>query len=298
MSSVIKTHSHNNIDVLNQFTESSDSTLLYKGKPIVGGGSNITISKENGNAIQEKADGIYVSDLSPHIAKTVISTDGVHGLRYYNSKLQYKNSNNAWVTISSGSSGGTGDIVISPTNNNILTKYSNGYYVPGFVISSQINNAIQKLSDGYFVQAIPVNNATTDDIDAAMNEVEDKFVEQNQSFNERYDMLTAKIQQITGNTTKSQTHEYSGNNPVNIESVIDISTLYNLSKNVILNLEFMIKNTSDVDSLTVKILENNIETLSDVLTKSEIQRYKLPSVPTIEIFIKGSYQLFLYVTYI
>ena len=60
----------------------------------------------------------------------------------------------------------------------------------------------------------------------------------------------------------------------------------------------MIKNNSDTDILIIKILENEIETLNDTLTKSEVQRYKLPNIPSIEIFIKGDYQLFLYVTYI
>lgn len=300
MSSIIKTHNHENYNILKEFSEASDSTLLYKGNPIGSGGGTITISKEDGNAIQEKSDGLYVADLSSHILKTVLSSDGVHGLRYYNSKLQYQNSNGAWVSISTGGSSGsgTGDIIISPSANNVLTKYANGYYVPGFIISEQTNNAIQKLSDGYYVPAIPVNNATTDDIDAAMDEIDDKLVEQNQTFNERYDIITTKILEIASNTTKSQVHKYSGDNPISIESVIDITTLYDLSKDVILNLELMIRNTSDVDTLTIEILENNVKTLNDILTKSEVQRYKLPNIPTIEIFIKGSYQLFLYVTYV
>lgn len=301
MSSIIKTHNHENYDILKEFSEASDSTLLYKGKPITGDSKTITISKESGNAIQEKSDGLYVADLSSHILKTIFTSEGVHGLRYYNSKLQYQNNSGAWVSISTGGSssgGGIGDIIISTSENNVLTKYPNGYYVPGFVISKQVNNALQKLSDGYYVRTIPANNATTDDIDAAVDEIDNKLIEQNQTFNERYDILTTKIQQIAANTTRFQVHEFSGSNPISIESVIDISTLYSLSSNVILNLELVIKNTSSTDILTIQILENNIETLNDTLTKSEVQRYKLPNIPTIEIFIKGDYQLFLYVTYI
>lgn len=303
MSSIIKTHNHENYNILKEFSEASDSTLLYKGKPITG--NNITISKESGNAIQQKSDGLYVADLSSHILKTIFTSEGVHGLRYYNSKLQYKNNSGAWVSISTGGSsgggssgGGIGNIIISPSGNNILTKYPNGYYVPGFIISKQSNNALQKLSDGYYVRTIPANNATTDDIDLAVDKIDDKLTEQNQIFNEKYDILTTKIQQIAANTTRFQVHEFSGSNPISIESVIDISTLYNLSSNVILNLELMIKNISNTDILTIRILENNIETLKDTLTKSEVQRYKLPNIPSIEIFIKGNYQLFLYVTYI
>lgn len=302
MSSIIKTHNHENYNILKEFSEASDSTLLYKGKPITGGsGTDITISKESGNAIQEKSDGLYVADLSSHILKTIFTSEGVHGLRYYNSKLQYQNNSGAWVSISTSggsSGGGIGDIIISTSENNVLTKYPNGYYVPGFVISKQVNNALQKLSDGYYVRTIPANNATTDDIDAAVDEIDNKLTEQNQTFNERYDILTTKIQQIAANTTRFQVHKFSGSNPISIESIIDISTLYSLSSNVILNLELVIKNTSSTDILTIQILENNIETLNDTLTKSEVQRYKLPNIPTIEIFIKGDYQLFLYVTYI
>ena len=60
----------------------------------------------------------------------------------------------------------------------------------------------------------------------------------------------------------------------------------------------MINNNSDTELLTIKILENDIETLNDTLTKSEVQKYKLPNISNIEIFIKGNYQLFLYVNYI
>ena len=193
MSSIIKTHNHENYNILKEFSEASDSTLLYKGKPITSD-NKITISKESGNAIQEKSDGLYVADLSSHILKTILSSEGIHGLRYYNSKLQYQNNNGAWVSISTGggsssggsSGGGVGDIIISPSENNILTKYPNGYYVPGFIISKQANNALQKLSDGYYVRTIPVNNATTDDINNAVNklddEIDNKLIEQNQKY--------------------------------------------------------------------------------------------------------------------
>ena len=154
-----------------------------------------------------------------------------------------------------------------------------------------------RYSDGYYVPKIPANSATTDDIEKVRDEINDKLKEQNQTFNERYDIITDRIQEISANTTKHKTHEFSGIN-TNLTSVIDISSLYNLTSDVILSLEFMIKNNSDTDILTIKILENEIETLNDTLTKSEVQRYKLPNIPNIEIFIQGSYDLFLYVNYI
>lgn len=280
-----------NKKTLDKLGETVDGDLLFNGKEIKGSGSgSATISPDSNNAIQEKDNGLYVEDLSPHLLKQIFSVDGIHGLRYYNSKLQYL-SGNTWRDIP------TSNVTISPTANNILVKYSNGYYVPGFLISQQANNAIVKYSDGYYVPKIPANNATTDDIDTAKDELEEKINEQNQTFNERYDIITTKLQEISSNTTKSQIHEFSGSNST-LDSVIDISTLYDLLSNVILSLEFMIKNDSDTDVLTIKVLENNIETLNDTLTKSEVQKYKLPSIPNIEIFIKGNYKLFLYVNYV
>lgn len=273
MNSIIKTHCHSNYDILKEFTESPDSILLYKGKPIVA-----------------------VTPTSNHENLNVNTETGVHGLRYYNKRLEYYH-NGKWNNIATGDVV-SGDIIISSAANNALTKYHDGYYVPAFLVSSQINNAIVKYSDGYYVPAIPANNATTDDIDILKDELDNKLVKQNQTFNERYDVITSKLLQISSNTTKTKVHEYSGNNPISLDSVIDISTLYDLSSDVILNLEFMIKNNSDTDILNIKILENNIETLKDTLTKSEVQRYKLPNIPNIEIFIKGDYQLFLYVNYV
>lgn len=221
-------------------------------------------------------------------------------------------------------SGGTSDssssnITISPNANNALVKSSNGYYVPAFLtsklatnalvknsdgyytpaflISKQINNALVKYSDGYYAPKLPVNYATTENIDSAKDEFNVKLIEQNRVFNERYDVITEKIQGISSNVSKFTTHEFVGIN-TNLISVIDISTLYSLTSNVILNLEFMIKNNSDIDMLTIKISENETETLVNTLTKSEVQKYKLPNTPNIEIFIQGNYSLFLYVNYI
>ena len=252
-----------NKKVLDNLTESTNGNLSYNGKEV---GAGATISSDKNNAIKQKPDGLFVQDLSSHVLETIYSESGSHSLRYYENKLQYYY-DNKWNDISTG--GNTTiitnkDIVLSPTANNALVKYSNGYYVQSFLISSKINN---------------------------------KLKEQNQAFNERYDIITDKIQEISANTTKHRTHEFSGIN-TNLTSVIDISSLYNLTSDVILSLEFMINNNSNTDILTIKILENEIETLNDTLTKSEVQRYKLPNIPNIEIFIQGNYDLFLYVNYI
>lgn len=55
-------HSHSNKKVLDKITESAEGILLFNGQEIKGGGSDLVVSEEEGNAIQQKEDGIYVED--------------------------------------------------------------------------------------------------------------------------------------------------------------------------------------------------------------------------------------------
>ena len=55
-------HTHDNKDILDKFSISTDNNLLFDGNEIKGSSSNITISNENNNAIQTKDDGIFVED--------------------------------------------------------------------------------------------------------------------------------------------------------------------------------------------------------------------------------------------
>ena len=164
MSSIIKTHVHLNYDILKEFTESANSVLLYKGKPIVA--------------------------TSKHETLNINTQSGVHGLRFHDEKLQYYD-NGIWNDIATHIE--YKDIIISLSANNALKKYSNGYYVQEFLISPQINNAIKKYSDGYYVPAIPANNATTDDINVAVNEINKQLAKQSQTFNERYNLITQNL---------------------------------------------------------------------------------------------------------
>lgn len=287
-----------NKKTLDKLSESDDGNLLFDGQEIKGNGGNaasVSISTDADNAIEERTNGLYVEDLSPHLDEVVFSADGAHGFRYYNSKLQYLKGA-VWTTIPTSATA-SNSITISPTTNNALVKYSNGYYVPAFLISKKDNNAIQKLSDGYYVPSLPVNNATLDDVSKAKEEVETQIDEQSKDFENKYNTLVAKIAEIAGNTTKQQTHVYSGIN-ASLDSIVDISTLYNPTDSVILSLEFMIVNQSTSEYLTISILENEIETLNDTLEQSEVQRYRLPSIANIEIFIQGEYELYLYINYI
>lgn len=271
MSSVIKTHKHDNYDILKEFSESS-SVLLYKGKPIIA--------------------------TSAHESEKINTVNGVHGLRYYSSKLQYHNGSK-WIDIATG--GGTAvvdkDIVISPTANNALVKYSNGYYVQAFLISKQANNAIVKYSDGYYVPKIPVNNATLDDVNDAKEEMQDAINDSIDVMNQKYYSLIQKVGEIAANTTKSKTHQYTGTSN-SLQQIVDVSALYDETIEVILKLEFMIKNVSDSKSLVLCTYENDIETMNITLEPNEVQKYILTSTPHIAIAAHGEYEMYIYVQYI
>lgn len=59
-------HTHENKDIIDKLSESDDGNLLFNGQEIKGG-SDITISEEDNNAIQQKDDGIFVEDKSEQI---------------------------------------------------------------------------------------------------------------------------------------------------------------------------------------------------------------------------------------
>ena len=60
-------HEHNNKDILNKLSESPDGNLLFNGNEIKNNNSDITISKKENNAIQQKDDGIFVEDKTEQI---------------------------------------------------------------------------------------------------------------------------------------------------------------------------------------------------------------------------------------
>lgn len=59
-------HKHDNKDILDKLSESSNGNLLFDGQEIKGG-SDIIISKEENNAIQQKDDGIFVENKTEQI---------------------------------------------------------------------------------------------------------------------------------------------------------------------------------------------------------------------------------------
>lgn len=230
-SSIAHTHTHDNIAVIDEFSESDSGELLYKGAAIKGTG------------------------------------------------------------------GGSSTVTISPNANNALSKLPNGYYVPAVLISALANNALQKYSDGYYVPALPANNATTDDIDDAVDIINDSIANYQQIVTEQHNTLITKVEEIKANTTKQKTHKYTGNT-VSMESIVDVSTLYSISSNVILSIEFLVINNSSTENLNIQVKENGIITMECSLLKSENQKYRLSSIPQLEILAEGSYTIYLYVNYL
>ena len=70
------------------------------------------------------------TNIDTHLAKKVNSSDGAHGLRYYNSELDYyDDTNEEWVEIQTGG-GGTDTIVPNPEYGSVPSKaYSVGDYI-------------------------------------------------------------------------------------------------------------------------------------------------------------------------
>lgn len=257
-----------NKKILDDFSESSDSSLLYKGNPIT-------------------------ADMSDHEGKNVNSQDGIHGLRYYNQKLQYYNGQ--WNDIATGGIVDK-DIVISPNVNNALKKFANGYFVQEFLVSSASNNAIVKKSDGYYVKAIIdyITEAELKNTQDSITEYVDKKIE---NVNNQYDTIIEKINAVQSSSTKIDELEYKGKQDA-LDLVVDISSLHQESQYVILNTRILIQNASTTEELELLIKEQGIETLHVSLKPLEVQSYDLDNASKICIYIKGHYEMYLRITHI
>lgn len=72
-------HTHENKDIIDKLSESDDGNLLFNGQEIKGGSdSDITISKEDNNAIQQKDDGIFVEDKTEQINNIQSKLDNIN----------------------------------------------------------------------------------------------------------------------------------------------------------------------------------------------------------------------------
>lgn len=72
-------HTHENKTIIDKLSESADGNLLFNGQEIKGGsGSDITISEEENNAIQQKDDGIFVEDKTEQINNLKIRTEQIN----------------------------------------------------------------------------------------------------------------------------------------------------------------------------------------------------------------------------
>lgn len=63
-------HEHDNLDALKEFSLDENGKLLYKGKDV----QAVNVSQEEGNAIQQKADGWYIPDYSNTIKQLQIAS--------------------------------------------------------------------------------------------------------------------------------------------------------------------------------------------------------------------------------
>ena len=70
-------HTHENKTIIDKLSESADGNLLFNGQEIKGG-SDITISEEDNNAIQQKDDGIFVEDKTQEINNLKIRTEQIN----------------------------------------------------------------------------------------------------------------------------------------------------------------------------------------------------------------------------
>ena len=124
-SSIAHTHTHDNIAVINEFSESDSGELLYKGAAIkgTGGGSSpVTISPNANNALVKYSNGLYVP------ATTVSSS-----------------ADNALVKLSNGLY--VPAFLISAKANNALVKYLDGYYVPALPVNNATTDDIDDAKD-------------------------------------------------------------------------------------------------------------------------------------------------------
>ena len=101
-------HTHENKDIIDKLSESADGNLLFNGQEIKGGsGSDITISEENNNAIQQKDDGIFVEDktqeinnIQTQVNRVSIAQKTINGITdyYFIGGMNPTNTNNINIT--------------------------------------------------------------------------------------------------------------------------------------------------------------------------------------------------------
>lgn len=80
-----------NKGTLDKLSESEDGNLLFNGQEIKGGsGSDITISEEANNAIQQKDDGIFVEDKTEQINNIQSKLDNINIAQNYTEEKAFK----------------------------------------------------------------------------------------------------------------------------------------------------------------------------------------------------------------
>ena len=227
------------------------------------------------------------SEANLHALLSVVSNDGVHGLRIKDQKVQYySKSELAWKDLLPQ------DIQISPNAYNALKKLPNGYYVEGFKISNKADNALIKKYDGYYVQK-EKNVAHTSDINTINNRIDTEVYNINESLN----TISSKLLELSGDLTKVKEYIYDDNTS-EMTLVADISTLISPTDYVILNVRILAVNESNNNTAEIMTEEHGIQTMLVELDKSDVQQYDLGNANALKVYANGHVKIYIRITYI
>ena len=127
-------HEHNNKDILDKLSESQNGVLLYDNKEIEGG-SNITISENENNAIKQKDNGIFVEDKTQEINNLKIRTEQI------NIAQKTINGTNDFYFIGGQNNDNTNTLSITQKTSFIKYLREIGSY--------EVNTGLQVSDDGY-----------------------------------------------------------------------------------------------------------------------------------------------------
>jgi len=227
------------------------------------------------------------SEANLHALLSVLSDDGVHGLRIKDQQVQYYSKTElAWKDLLPQ------DIQISPVAYNALKKLPNGYYVQDFMISNESDNALVKKYDGYYVKK-EKDVAHTSDINNVNNRIDTEVY----NISENLNIITNKLLELSGDLTKVKEYIYDDNTS-EMTLVTDISTLISPTDYVILNVRILAVNESNNNTAEIMTEEHGIQTMLVELDKSDVQQYDLGNANALKVYANGHVKIYIRATYI
>ena len=225
------------------------------------------------------------NEVALHSFLLATSENGVHGIRIYNQKFQYKY-NDTWRDVLSS------DIPISPNANNALKKLSNGYFVQSFLISNDSSNAIVKRYDGYYVKK-EIDVAHLSDLNSLRSSINTQI----NNINNNITLISDKLLELGNEITKIREYVYEDITTV-LTLVADASLLINPSDYVILNIRILVQNKSNNSVAELKFTEYDINTMTISLEALEVQQYDLGNAASVKIYTNGNVKLYVRITYV